>query len=114
MTTATLTKITKNVKLQAIKKRTHEEMTDDEECDEDENEEDDGYDGENDNNSDDMTKKKYEKKDDEQEELIDSIQKNIVNSNNHARHELFNWAFKLVSINIFYFYFLNLLNQTFL
>ncbi|KAI8084384.1 uncharacterized protein B0P05DRAFT_585676 [Gilbertella persicaria] len=39
---------------QAIKKRTHEEMTDDEECDKDENEEDDGYEGENDNNKDDV------------------------------------------------------------
>lgn len=110
MAAATLTKIAKNVKSQAIKKRTHEEMTDDEERDKDENEEDDGYDEEND----DMTKKKNEKKDDEQEEFIDSIQKNIVNSNNDARHELFKWAFKLVSINVFNFYFLNLLNQTFL
>lgn len=63
-----------------------------------------------------MTKKKYGEKDDEQEEFIDSIQKNIVNSSNDGRHELFKWAFKLVSINLFcfYFYFLNLLNQTFL
>ncbi|CEG64342.1 hypothetical protein RMATCC62417_01328 [Rhizopus microsporus] len=95
LTTATLSKITKNVNFQAIKKRTHEEMTDDEECDKDESEEDDGYEGGNDSNSNDMTKKKYGEKDDEQEEFIDSIQKNIVNSSNDGRHELFKWAFKL-------------------
>lgn len=113
---ATLIKIAKDIKSQAIKKRTYEEITvdedrdtDDEDHDTDENEED-GYDEEND----DMTKKGNKRKDDEQEKFIGQIQKNIVNSNNDARHELFKWAFKLVSKNVFIFYFLNLLNQTFL
>ncbi|KAG0734857.1 hypothetical protein G6F35_010652 [Rhizopus arrhizus] len=94
---ATLIKIAKDIKSQAIKKRTYEEITvdedrdtDDEDHDTDENEED-GYDEEND----DMTKKGNKRKDDEQEKFIGQIQKNIVNSNNDARHELFKWAFKL-------------------
>ncbi|OBZ84841.1 hypothetical protein A0J61_07105 [Choanephora cucurbitarum] len=95
LATATLTKIAKDVEPQDFNKRKHEEMTDNEECDQEENEEADGYDEENDNNGDYVTKKKHEKEDDKKEEFIDSIQKNIVISNNDARHELFKWAFKL-------------------
>lgn len=98
---------------QSINKRTHEEMLDNEECDKDESEEDDGYEGENAHNSND-TIKENDGEDDEQEEFIDSIQTNLMDSNIDGRHELFKWAFKLVSINIFCFYFLDLLNQTFL